>query len=188
MTEDKLFRNSKILKMSANHRYNALVGDFFSADLMLIADGYFHGANQLICDLKDEPSNILVYPIIFLYRHYLELALKSILYKYKMLGFEINDRIIRDHNILKLYEEVNTITQEKYPDRPLPEEIYSFIKEFHDFDATSQKFRYSTNIQGELWIKNHDTIGLDTLKQYMVKYEPYFYGLHYELSEETKRK
>jgi len=188
MAKDILFRNSKIFKMSNYHRYNALVGDFFSADSMLIANGYFHGANQLVSDLEKKPANTLVYPIIFLYRHYLEIALKSILYKYEKLGHKINDNIIVRHNILKLYEEVNTITQEKYPDRPLPEEIYIFIKEFNDFDATSQTFRYSTNKQGELWINNHDTIGLDTLKLYMEKYEPYFYGLHCELIEETRRK
>ena len=86
---------------------------------------------------------------------------------------------------MKLFKKVDELTN-TYSRYQISDEIHSYIQEFHDFDSTSQTFRYSGDKNGNPWIENHDTIGLDTLKNYMENIESEFYGLYTDLYEENK--
>ena len=95
-----------------------------------------------------------VFPIMFLYRHYLELELKGILFI--LHGWDVGDiRIPHDHGLTPLWGKVRQLL-EKFDnwvvgycdDNRLEEgaEIYNAIeqrlKEFDEIDAQSLSFRY----------------------------------------------
>src|SRR6266567_2236337 len=81
-----------------------LVGDWY-ARLHIMTDGYKRAADLLVHEAIREPNkrDFLVYPIIFCYRHYLELELKSMLAMYgPSVGIEAN---WSSHNLEKLWRE-----------------------------------------------------------------------------------
>jgi hypothetical protein len=97
-------------------------------------------ANNVLDNLKDNllvDSNTL--PVIYLFRHSLELLLKSILIKYK----NKNDCIVifetHKHDLKTLFEEVNKIT-------PMSKNDFDWISHYFDninlFDSKSDLFRY----------------------------------------------
>ena len=178
------YRDSTIFKQSDRKwKKNALIGSYFSNDLSLIAQGYYKGAKILVESLDNNPSNALVYPIVFLYRHYIEIQLKAILEEFREMG-AISNRIM-SHKLDVLLKRVNQIcTQQSLQN--LSDEVCETIQGFNEFDNSSQTFRYSINRNGVSNIPEHDTLGLETLKTVMVIVESELYGLHLELRETNK--
>lgn len=177
------YRDSNIFKQEdIKWNRNALIGSYFSNDLSFIAGGYYKGANLLVETLEKNPSNILVYPIVFLYRHYIEIQLKAILLEFQTRGCQVNG--LHGHNLERLLTQVNTLcNQESLP--PVSNHICDKILEFNDFDSTSQTFRYSEDRRGNQNIPEHDTLGLASLKETMKGVEQELYGLRTGLYEEN---
>jgi len=148
------------------HR-NALVGSYFSNDLGLYVDGFYRAANILVDSLdKGEPSNILVYPICFLYRHFIEIALKEIIARCERL--ECSDESIKtlNHNLEELLKTADKMIIKHSP-TPFSEVVKQTIREFYDVDPNSDFFRYHTSKNGDRFLPNHDVIGLGNLKEKM---------------------
>ena len=122
------YRDSNIFKQEdIKWNRNALIGSYFSNDLSFIAGGYYKGANLLVETLEKNPSNILVYPIVFLYRHYIEIQLKAILLEFQTRGCQVNG--LHGHNLERLLTQVNTLcNQESLP--PVSNHICDKILEF----------------------------------------------------------
>jgi hypothetical protein len=96
---------------SGDHwKFNACLN--FSHDMGYgYVEGYKKAAEILISyiETKMNDQDILVYPIVFMYRHYLELLLKEIIKngsKILNLEFDNNDY---HHEILKLWNKVKSI-------------------------------------------------------------------------------
>lgn len=102
-------------------------------------------------------QDILIYPIVFLYRHHLELRLKRIirdgcaLYGEKLAGF--NERILEQHDLEKLWGVSKDILTLHY-DRDVKEDpeallrIEECIMQFNKVDPRSFSFRYATDKNG----------------------------------------
>ena len=148
-----------------------------------IARGYFEGANLLVETLDHNPSNILVYPIVFLYRHFIEIQLKAILTEFQEMGCDVG-RLL-SHNLEFLLNMVNDKCNQRSL-QSLSDEVGEVIQEFNEFDSNSQTFRYSRNRNGDPNIPEHDTLGLDRLKTSMDLVESELYGLLTELRETNK--
>ena len=153
-----------------NCHQNALVCNYFSSDLRSYADGYYLGANLLVDEInKDQPSNILVYPICFLYRHFIEISPKGIIEKCERLGHNIEKTKKRKNHVLKtLLGNAGKLTKEHFG-KSFSEEIEQTIQEMDKVDPKSQTFRYTTSQKGDQFFPDHDVIGLGTLKNKMVK-------------------
>lgn len=124
----------------------------------LYIEGYKNAADCLVdCAAEVHEADILVYPIVFLYRHYIELQLKDllqILYKYHNLSCEPPGH----HYLVKLWCEFRTLMEridksfwgiEHY------DHIEARIKEFDLIDKKSDSFRYPLDRKGNL---SHDDI------------------------------
>lgn len=122
--------------------------------------GYKDAADNVVeAAINDFPDN-LVYPIMFLYRHYLEIMIKQMLWEFRSLqsylkkyygnteySSEISmekDPIVK-HDMVSIWEELRELIEESWGN----EENLSFlvdvehrIKEFHDIDQGSFSFRY----------------------------------------------
>lgn len=116
----------------------------------LYADGYLKAATLIVeqCETFYD-RNTLIYPMAFLYRQYLELALK---------GFILDgNKVIAQPSALPKHHKLDqlwAIAKEIVQERRLPvlradiAAIEQGIREFSKFDPTSEAFRYPVDKQG----------------------------------------
>lgn len=110
-------------------------GIFSSINKFTLADSYRFAGDTLIDSAieKNEESELL-YPIIFNYRHAVELYLKSILSNKK-----------KTHDLLKLYQRFKILLQKEFETTP-PDWFENIIFTFNDFDPAGEVFRYGEDI------------------------------------------
>jgi hypothetical protein len=126
-------------------------------------EGYKTAARELSTDYEKRDtreSSTLIFPIIFLYRHYIELTLKDLIKEIdSKLNFQRNDKILDKHTLLPLWKEA--INQyEKYIlennvlvfTSPIKEER-SIVEQFDKIDSGSFSFRYPTDKKGNDCLK-----------------------------------
>lgn len=117
----------------------------WQADAQLEADGnwypyvagYKDAADKVIDATKNEYLDSLVYPVMFLYRHYLEIMLKQMLWEFRSFhlylekyhgnmedntGSEKGDPILK-HDLLKIWKELRKLIEKAWRD----EEDLSFL-------------------------------------------------------------
>lgn len=123
----------------------------------LYSTGYKE-AGDLLIENADNNTDFLVYPIVFLYRHCIELRLKQISIEGNKLlktqvftKREMNDILFRKHDLDLLWCYSKTIIGKLFPDES--EENLSSIKKmidcFSTMDSTSFKFRYPIDTNGK---------------------------------------
>jgi hypothetical protein len=147
MKKTLLFKKGKdwwnCADVSNSHEYNN--------DWNKYALGYKHGAEILVQTILNKAANpdILIYPIIFLYRQYFELRLKEIfqegnLYLCKQIAVPI------DHDLINIWNSVKAILLEVWPNTPIEiiDEINSVISQLDKFDRKGMAFRYPTDTKG----------------------------------------
>lgn len=167
------------------HR-NALVGSYFSFDLELYVEGFYSAANLLMDEIdKGQPSNTLVYPICFLYRHFIEIALKEIIARCGRLGHNVKTSKVKNHKLERLLNLADKLVKEHF-DTSFPEEIKRIILEINNVDPTSEVFRYATSKKGDHFFPSHDVIGLGTLKEKMARVHDELKGTLIGLDEYLK--
>jgi hypothetical protein len=118
----------------------------------LYVDGYKRAADILVeYVLRNRMYiDLLVYPIIFLYRQYLELRLKELIQHGRSLIDDPGD-FPKHHNIDRLWKQLRYII-EKSELETKPEDfnvVESCINEFSLIDPSSMAFRYATDKDGK---------------------------------------
>ena len=125
----------------------------------LYIEGYFKAADELTHRVVDTSSNqdILVYPIVFLYRQYIELQLKNIIRESRVLLSD-GHCFPEHHKILDLWGVanglMNRIIKEFYSraqDFITPEDVKfigGIISDFVEIDPASFAFRYPEDKKG----------------------------------------
>lgn len=113
--------------------------------------GYKNGADILsqYVDSTQRHQDTLVYPILFLYRHYLEIILKKILIDCaKVLDEKIS---FKHHNISTYWktakDKCQKLLEEKIPD-DMVTSVENIIRQLADIDKASDAFRYPCHIDG----------------------------------------
>jgi hypothetical protein len=117
----------------------------------LYEEGYKRGAGLLLSAAECNPmADALLYPIVFLYRQYLELKLKSLLNCAWEVGLEASGKV--DHDLRSLWKTLRgsvlpTVWPEVPPSRT--EAVEKCVDELHSHDPASLAFRYPENKQGD---------------------------------------
>jgi hypothetical protein len=149
----------KVLAMSGDWRLNADVDNthaFWYQDWHRYSAGYLEAAQATLAHLKEHPRqrDFLVYPVVFLFRHYLELRLKEIILRAGLLQAE-DEKITRDHGLLNLWNRARPRIERAFPndDRTPLDRIEGVIKEIDALDSDSMRFRYPVTLKGEPAIK-----------------------------------
>jgi len=111
----------------------------------IYADGYRRAADVILQQASQgaSPDNFIIYPIIFLYRHYVELRLKEILKDGCPLLDESTDPPCH-HELTSLWRECRRIAERVWPNgdaAPL-DATGKIIGQIAEHDATSFAFRY----------------------------------------------
>lgn len=106
-------------------------------------EGYFEAAKRLVDVYGDLASIFTVYPILFLYRHYLELALKSLIFDAAhSFGEPRPTGLSSVHNLTKLFERFTGIVNRRPEVVGNLEHLRRILDEFTQFDPDSMETRY----------------------------------------------
>jgi hypothetical protein len=140
---DRLFRSSGDPETTATFTPHPWSRDAF------IWDGFMTAGAALIdeAQLRPHSRNILLYPILFNYRHGLETAMKWTIENYGRLGnVELDER---DHDLLALWRKCRKILESARGSSPEARKaVEQIVKDFHDVDKNAASFRYSRNQNG----------------------------------------
>ncbi len=144
------------------------------------AHGYKQAALMLIQNVKDAKTysevEDLIFPIIYLFRHFTELLLKQIIVEYAdFKGTPKNIPTI--HNLDLLWKDVETIINDLYFENAKKystkiksafskkdlAKLTSIIKRLHTRDVKSDTFRYPINTSGEQTLKTDFNASLEKI-------------------------
>ena len=143
--EDQLFKSCE------DWWYDACVG-LHEQDWDIYATGYKMAADMIVGNIDASDKNFLVFPIVFLYRQYLELRLKDIIKNgYLLLNKDKQIHYTKKHNISELWNEAINLIKESFPNQSEShlETVDNLIKEFSKVDPGSYCFRYPVDTKGE---------------------------------------
>ena len=137
-----------LFKCDSDIATQACLDGYDHHNLNLFATGYKQAADQLVINMSETGSgrDSLVFPILFLYRHYLELRFKDII----IVGAQLLDdrRSSPEHHKLKdLWPVAQKLARRAWPKSKTPPEfelIDHIVSEFIKFDPESFAFRYPT--------------------------------------------
>ncbi|MBI4302567.1 MAG: hypothetical protein HY664_08170 [Chloroflexi bacterium] len=150
----------------------------------LAARGYKDAADIMIEQISNIAAgkggivtgiDVLVYPIVFLYRHYLELRLKSII-KYGNELLDIPEEFPKLHKLDKLWRRCRGILKKVQPEDSVEviDAVEKCICEFSKIDPESMAFRYSTDRDGSSTLpENLIHINLRNLSEVMARIANY---------------
>jgi hypothetical protein len=137
-------KRKKLFQADQDWWNNACV-NFRSNHLDGCAEGYKEAADILVCQAIDQNIVIdrLIYPIVFLYRHYLETRFKEIIKE----GNNYLDDPINNwgHSLADLWNKVRYIVLMRWPettDEDL-QIVCDGVNEFKELDPKSTSFRYA---------------------------------------------
>jgi hypothetical protein len=165
--DDQLFRDD--LSDIAN---NAILNYDFK-QFPPYADGYRIAADVLVKScIYQMPFgrgdiDVLIYPIVFNYRHYVELRLKEIIIGLKHChGIDENVKLV--HDIKILWSELKKLYQEFEEDNNTEdfENAERVIFEFAKIDPRSTAFRYPTQTMSKVNIRNFGEV-MDRLANFL---------------------
>lgn len=161
-------KGDKLFKSDSDWWHNACL-NYWGVDLDTYAIGYKQAADILVRRVKEIRSkqDTLVYPIVFLYRQYIELRLKElILNGSRLLG---SPKRLRkpDHEIDKYWLHCRKIFEKVWPEAPKDDldDIEECIKEFSRVDPKSISFRYPKDKEGKPSIRGLSHINLRNLSE-----------------------
>ena len=110
--------------------------------------GYFRGAESLSEEcLKEEGSkDYLIYPILFLYRHFIELSLKNIIEEMCTVAEIEKPPLTREHRITVILQDFEKIYTEICKEM---KDLRRCVNEYAKIDPDSTRFRYAKDQNGK---------------------------------------
>lgn len=167
----------------------ARMGDAMLADnkftrLVLMTEGYKRGADRLVAEANDNRAmrDFFVYPVIFCYRHFLELSLKYLIATYGPLVSVAPNW--STHKLEKLWAEAATVLDAYgVPHDEARTAVVVCIEEFAKIDAESFAFRYPTERDGAPIALGIERLDLVQLRDVMDGISGYFNGMDGYLSD-----
>src|SRR4051812_27294719 len=131
--------------------FNACVG--WTCDQWVgYAEGYRRAAEILVQHIADteRDQDVLVYPIVFMYRQAIEISLKRLI----VIGTQLIDRpteVPRHHRLVLLWRQCRPIIEEVWPDGPKEDldVVGAVLEDFEALDPISTVFRYPVNNEGQ---------------------------------------
>ena len=163
---------------SANRHRNATIDEYRHYRLELMIEGYKKAADLLVERAKQvrQDQDVLIFPIIFNYRHFIELSLKYLIATYgKLVNTEVN---WKTHNLSEHWQTFIAVSNE-YGMVDSDKSIAiagQIVREFSTIDPNSSFFRYPVDRKGILLKINHEQIDFVRLQEVMNGLENFFNG------------
>lgn len=151
-----------------------------------IWSGYVRAGAALVeqCERAPLDRHSLIYPILFDYRHALELAMKWIIDTYgRYVDVRLNEDE-RDHDLWHLWgyckQVITALGSAGEKDNAL-RAVEQIVKDFHDLDKSSMAFRYPTKKDGATIRLPDTSINLQNIKEVMESVDHFFTGVDGDL-------
>lgn len=150
--DDLLFRND--LPDVHNNAHPNLMRDPGGGDDLIYSEGYLLAARHLVERVVTTGSdkNYLIYPIVFLYRHHIELVLKRLI----RIARPPDAETLSGHDLADLWKRVRQNLPDLYEQIGWPEPdpqdlngVDSYISQICKVDRSSTSFRYAQKKDGE---------------------------------------
>jgi hypothetical protein len=163
---------------STNWKNNAEIEPHPHGRLVMMTTGYKMAADLMVKHAATDrfDRSALVYPIIFNYRHFIELSLKYLISTYgHTVGIEA---IWNSHKLEQLWKAFMDVLngygcQDVEQTDPIVEEI---VAEFAKIDPASFSYRYPFDIKGNPIPIEYDELDLEVLADVMKALQGYFDG------------
>ena len=157
--------------------YGAFLAGHSGERLHHLTEGYKLAADLLVEQAEAEVwrRRKLVYPIVFCYRHFLELTLKAMLKEYGSMGSTTPNW--SHHRLQDLWRDFRTLITSldgDHQDEQGTEAVEQCIAEFAKIDPFSETFRYPTRRKGQPFAVPYEMIDLLQLRDTMQAIENYF--------------
>ncbi len=177
--------------------FKEIVGDWHNACLYPLKDdmwvnyviGYKNAADMLVDHVKNTNNehDTLVFPIIFLYRHYLELQLKMIIKDGYQLLY-MNKDYAKCHKLDELWSDCKIIITKIWPegDKEPLEAMDDYISQFCQVDPLATDFRYPVRRNGTDSLESLNFINLSHLSEVMNSIENFICSIHEAISIELE--
>jgi hypothetical protein len=140
-----------------------------SEGMHLYEHGYKQAADMLCQKTLDEgPVHTLIFPIVFLYRHYIELSLKLLLLDASRFMTDVSAPQHK-HDLRTLWKEAKKILPAVWPEVQLEqvEAVEACIIEMSEHDPGSMAFRYPFDKKRNLHLEKLHSVDLPNLKDVM---------------------
>jgi len=158
-------KGGKLFKADDDWWNNACLNPY-SKDFYEYITGYKRAGDILVSFVKEYKSDqdTLVYPIVFLYRQYLELQLKAIIRDGNLL-LNDHDGFDQIHEIDKLWRSCKIILIKVWPNSPVDDlnAVEEYILQFSNIDQFSFAFRYPSDRDGNFSLSDITYINLRNL-------------------------
>ena len=143
-----------------------------------IWDGYITAGAALIDEAQRRPHDrdMLLYPILFNYRHGLEAAMKWTIERYGRLAHVELD--VLDHDLWSLWKKCKAIlsaVSTSDDDEPL-KVVEQVVQDFHGLDKRAVALRYSKNKNGRVILLPDKPIDLENVQRVMEAVDNFFKG------------
>lgn len=136
----------------------------------------------------------MIYPLMYLYRHYIELRLKMLLKNVLELLDETEterlNELLDGHSLEPLWQNIAArlpAVCEIGNERPIPKEdtsgVYSYIRQLVEHDPDGQRFRYHVSKTGETSLKDTRYVNSRQFAQRMEQLAEYLDGMYYWVSD-----
>ncbi len=169
--EPPLSRKGEQLFIEGEDWYHNACLNYVSSDRQWdwYADGYKLAGDLLVDHAMQTryDQDILVFPIVFNYRQYLELRLKELISASGRL-LDRDHSIPNDHDLLKLWRQVRPNLEAVWPEgQQHHEAVEEKMVEFCKFDAASFAFRYPVDTNGTPTLPDLRRVNLRQLREVM---------------------
>ncbi len=165
-------------------------------DFGIYAKGYRMAADRLATLLVGAPrfSDYEAYPVVFLYRHALELSLKHVVYSAACLAAfryieDIEARLANHHKLPELCNMVKQSLALLFPDDHLLRELVPRIEctctEFAALDPDSFCYRYPANKHSQASTARNQTVNLTAFASHLSSLIQELETIHFALVGET---
>lgn len=138
----------------------------------LYASGYREAADILVqaIEQRSASKDALVYPVLFMYRQYLELQIKNLIRQARRLQ-DIKGDFPKHHRISELWALCYELLSDISPGDSVDElkEIARLIGEFSEVDPSSMAFRYPENQDGSTSLPGISHINLRNVRGVIAK-------------------
>ena len=152
------------------------------------AGEYRHTADEIVAQLQGRQGfpDLVARPVVYLYRHYLELQLKDTLREAR-LYFNEDPATPGTHDLMALWRPLRQLIERRWnegEDNGELDAVQSALAEFHAIDARGETFRYPTTRAGAPALPDALLINLASLRDGVAKIGGYLEATATALSEE----
>lgn len=142
-------RDDTLFQRANSQSEKILFADWLAGDWLMYPDGYKMAADMVVDTLSGYPwEDRLILPIIFMYRHYVELRIKHIILELDRLsGTRIDTERFRKHNLQSLWHYVLAHLDciRSKANKEIMSATERLINELNTLDPDSMHFRYATD-------------------------------------------